>query len=137
MLILFTYKLLKGYLTCLKLNQFGFRWMCSRRILGDITPRTPALLVSWKGLLQEELLPENIPSRAPYAVRDRIAAIPRQTRDLSKFDRDSGMNQSGTAGFDFNAAVAAMTFMFPQNSISDTSSRRTGFSSIACPVPRS
>lgn len=43
MLILFTYKLLKGYLTCLKLNQFGFRWMCSRRILGDITPRTPTL----------------------------------------------------------------------------------------------
>lgn len=40
MLILFTYKLLKGYLTCLKLNQFGFRWMCSRRILGDIAPRT-------------------------------------------------------------------------------------------------
>lgn len=44
MLILFTYKLLKGYLTCLKLNQFGFRWMCSRRILGDIAPRAARAL---------------------------------------------------------------------------------------------
>jgi len=85
--------------------------MCSRQILGDITPRTPALLASWKGLLQEELLPENIPSRAPYAIRDRIAAIARQTRDLSKFDRDSGVNQSGAVGFDFNALVVAMMFL--------------------------
>lgn len=49
---------------------------------GYSAARTPVLLASWKGLLQEELLPENIPSRALCAIRerDRIAVQATNTR---------------------------------------------------------
>lgn len=90
MLILFTYKLLKGYLTCLKLNQFGFRWMCSRWILGDITPRTRRRCSRpGKGFYRKSCY-RRIYRAAPYALYEsKIVSRLKRYRDKHATYRDS------------------------------------------------